>query len=127
MSVFTPYDQKYNRKPDFTVDYEYIHDQSDYVMKMSQGMRSDFCYEEDAKNGPSHMIWPEFLDNNGNVILDTETPIPDQGKAHMWVIVDEKRDYHRKRLCLGMKGYLMVGSHRIANVVVTDIAKKSTE
>ena len=40
------------------------------------------------------MIWPEFEDTNGNLITDTNLPVPKYGMARMWILVEEKITYH---------------------------------
>ena len=52
----------------------------EYVTTHSQGMRSDFCYE-DGHGILNHMIWPEFEDAKGNIVDYTETPIANRGRA----------------------------------------------
>ncbi|MEP5232196.1 MAG: hypothetical protein ABJQ78_12250 [Alloalcanivorax sp.] len=89
--------------------------------KPGQGMRVDFLYEGDSPQVEGvHMIWPEFLDDQGNVILDA-TPgiIAKRGKANMWVVDEARRPYHAERIRVGTKGVWWRGG-RIARVTVID-------
>ncbi|MDP5191978.1 hypothetical protein, partial [Rheinheimera baltica] len=84
--------------------------------------RVDFLYDgDDPQIEGVHMIWPEILDENGKVIPDT-TPgnIPPKGYANMWVLSDERREYHRKRLKIGTKGTWWRGG-RVAYVTVVQV------
>ncbi len=80
MTEFISYEKRFSRECDFVVEYEYIFDQEGYVTTHSQGMRSDFCYE-DGHGILNHMIWPEFEDAKGNIVDYTETPIANRGRA----------------------------------------------
>ncbi len=59
------------------------------------------------------MIWPEFEDENG-IALSELTVIPDAGEASMWIVSLEMRSYHRNRIRIGVKGFFVCGSQRIA-------------
>lgn len=117
--IYVPYGEISGRLPDFEVSYEFFPD----VNIVFQGVRCDFLYEEDdPKKDGVHMIWPEFLDNEGNVILDKSIPINRLGKATMWIGMHESRvKYHRSRLKIGTKGYWVAGSRKLAKVTVTKI------
>jgi len=121
MSHFESYEKRFGRKCDFIVEYDFILDQEDYVVTLSQGMRSDFCYEKDYRPGPVYMIWPEFESENGEVIDDTEVEVSDHGRARMWVMLEEQRPMHKDRLTLGLKGYFVAGSHKIVEAKVVEI------
>ncbi|MDO6526753.1 hypothetical protein Q4519_13765 [Motilimonas sp. 1_MG-2023] len=89
--------------------------------KPAQGMRVDFLYEGDNPQVEGvHMIWPELLDENCDVILDT-TPgyIAKRGKANMWVVDETRRPYHAERIKVGSKGTWWRGG-RIARLTVID-------
>lgn len=121
MSKHVPYEEEFNRKHDFVVEYEFIDDQEDYTTSLCQGMRSDFCYEEDYGVKSIYMIWPEFEDEEGHIILDTKTPIKKNGRARMWIMEEEKKDAHKERLKVGQIGFLVGGSHKIASVKVVEV------
>jgi hypothetical protein len=69
------------------VEYTWNPDEELEMCKRIQGMRSDFLYEGDnpATEG-IHMIWPEFLDNEGKVILQRSAEVGKNGYANMWII-----------------------------------------
>ena len=122
MSVHSPYELAKDRGPDFIVEYEI--DLCDELKdaKPGQGMRVDFLYDGDSPSVEGvHMIWPEILDKNGSVQIDT-TPgaIRKNGYANMWVVNEDMRSYHKERVKVGTKGTWWRGG-RIANVKVIQI------
>ena len=86
-------------------------------------MRSDFLYEgDDPQIDGIHMIWPEFLDKESKVILDKNCKPEAEGLALMWIASNESRQkFHIHRIEVGVKGYWVVGSNKLAEVVVTKI------
>jgi hypothetical protein len=67
------------------------------------------------------MIWPEFQDENGNVITRTDSVVAREGIARMWIINPQTRPLHRDKIKLGLKGYFMEGSRRVAGCEVVEI------
>lgn len=123
--VHVPYSEVRNEEPDFEVRYLLDPEPALAVANPGQGMRSDFLYAGDdpAVEG-IHMIWPEFLDEEGNVICDKNIEPAKTGNAYMWIGPDEKvRSYHRARLKVGTHGYWVVGSKRLAKVEVTRLIR----
>jgi hypothetical protein len=123
MHIHTPYFEKTGRLPDFEVEYEFDIDPELGLIKPAQGMRCDFLYEgDDPSIDGIHMIWPELLDQDGNVILDKNIEPPKLGKATMWIGIPEtKEKIHRARIKVGTKGYWVIGSKVLAKVRVTKI------
>ncbi|WP_444957074.1 hypothetical protein [Microbulbifer sp. ZKSA002] len=122
MKVHIPYEERSGRNPDFVVKYKIDLSEENKNAKPGQGMRVDFLYDgDDPQVEGIHMIWPEILDEDGRVIRDT-TPgnIPNEGFANMWILSEERREYHHKRLKIGTKGTWWRGG-RIANVTVVQI------
>ncbi|WP_445357916.1 hypothetical protein [Microbulbifer sp. ANSA005] len=122
MKAHIPYEERSGRKPDFVVKYKIDLSEENKNVKPGQGMRVDFLYDgDDPQVEGIHMIWPEILDEDGRVIRDT-TPgyIPNEGFANMWILSEERREYHHKRLKIGTKGTWWRGG-RIANVTVVQI------
>lgn len=121
MSHHTPYQDRLKRNPDFVVEYEI--DLCDELKdaKPGQAMRVDFLYEGDNPEVEGvHMIWPELLDEHGNIILDaTPGKIAKRGNANMWVVDETRRPYHAERIKVGTKGVWWRGG-RIARVTVID-------
>jgi hypothetical protein len=119
MKEHTPYQFNLKRAPDFIVEYEIDLCEALKAAKPNQGMRVDFLYEgDDPQHDGVHMIWPEILDENGEIVLDT-TPgtIAQKGKANMWIVDDTRRPYHADRIQVGTKGIWSRGG-RIAHVTV---------
>ncbi|WP_444898165.1 hypothetical protein [Microbulbifer sp. SSSA005] len=122
MKAHIPYEERSGRKPDFVVRYMIDLSEENKNAKPGQGMRVDFLYNgDDPQVEGIHMIWPEILDEDGRVIRDT-TPgnIPNEGFANMWILSEDRREYHHKRLKIGTKGTWWRGG-RIANVTVVQI------
>lgn len=87
-----------------------------------QGYRSDFWYDY-KKHTPAHlfMIWPEFEDDEGNVITEDDKPVPASGTARMWIIGASIREYHKNKIQEGLKGYFMEGARRVAECEVVEL------
>ena len=84
-----------------------------------QNYRSDWLYEGDDISDGIYMIWPIFLDGNGNFI-DAESQVPMEGTAQMYIVNEElRKSFHAKRLRPGVRGYFMEGPNRVAEAVVT--------
>lgn len=118
----TPYEVRSGRKADFIVKYEIDLAEEIKSAKPNQGMRVDFLYDgDDPSVDGVHMIWPEILDESGKVIRDT-TPgnISLKGYANMWVVDDDRREYHHQRITVGTKGTWWRGG-RIAYVKVVQV------
>jgi hypothetical protein len=118
------YEVRLKHPPDFRVSYRF-YDESEGGTKFTpgQGYRSDFWYYHEEQPNPNsiYMIWPEFEDEQGNVITDTEKRVNSVGTARMWVIVPKMRQMHRDRIRVGVKGYFMEGSRRVAECEVIEI------
>lgn len=118
-----PYETKLGHPADFRVKYTfYSKDEGGREKLPFQGIRSDFWYDHDSHevNG-LFMIWPEFEDQFGNVILDNKLPVPKDGTALMWIINAERRIYHRNKIKVGTKGYFREGSTTTAVCEVIEI------
>jgi hypothetical protein len=117
------YEVRLKHPPDFRVSYRF-YDESEGGRKTTpgQGYRSDFWYyHEEQPNHSIYMIWPEFEDQKGNVITDTEERVKTTGTARMWVIIPKMRQMHRDKITIGLKGYFMEGSRRVAECEVIEI------
>lgn len=92
------------------------------IHALTLGMRVDFLYDgDDPQVEGVHMIWPEILDEHGKVVRDLNpSNIPKKGYANMWVLMEERREYHHKRLKVGTKGIWWRGG-RVAYVTVVQI------
>lgn len=113
-----------NHSEDFRVEYEFLKKENgELIHKPFQGMRSDFLYADDDINEVGiYMIHPEFEDSNGEVITDLSQQINPVGTAKMWVLIDEMRKkIHCEKATVGVEGYFMSGSKRIAKVKIIEI------
>jgi hypothetical protein len=72
------------------------------------------------------MIWPEFKDSNGEVILQTNCSVPEIGTARMWIIIPERRVYHVEKIKPGLIGYFMEGTMKIGECKVIEIIGLTT-
>lgn len=118
-----PYENRLGHPADFRVKYTfYDKEQGGRQLRPYQGHRSDFCYEHDPYTiGTTFMIWPEFEDESGNVILDNTVSVPQTGTALMWVINTERRIYHRDKIKVGTIGYFKEGVMKTARCEVIEI------
>jgi len=126
MDEHIPYGKDNDRGPDFIVEYEIDLAEEIKDAKPGQGMRVDFLYEgDDPQVEGIHMIWPEILDEQGHVLLDN-TPgiINKKGFANMWILSEDRREYHRNRIKIGTKGTWWRGG-RVAHVTVIQICSLS--
>jgi hypothetical protein len=119
----SPYETRLGRRPDFRVKYKFLpENQGGRHSLPYQGIRSDFWYEHpDHKKGMLFMIWPEFEDERGEVILDNTIPVPAAGTARMWIITEEFISYHRGRIKIGTIGYFKEGSRTTGECQVLEL------
>lgn len=122
MAAHIPYEQLVKHKSDFRVSYRFYSKEEGGRERMPyQGYRCDFWYEHEAnKENSVFMIWPEFEDVNGDVILDTGLPVNSSGTARMLIINDEMRSYHLGKIKTGMTGYFIEGK-KVAECKVIEI------
>lgn len=110
--MHTPYQERLNRPPDFEVTCSiFTKEESGRHSLPFQGIRWDFMY--DAKPKTLHMIWPEFLDSEGNVILINTLPVPQYGRAFMWIIDDKMRHLHKVRIEIGTRSFFMEAIRKV--------------
>jgi hypothetical protein len=114
---WTPVEKINNRKPDFKVRYRFFsHDEGGRIQTPYQGYRSDLHYEgEDIKTHGIYMVWPEFLNADGSVLLERETNVSASGEANMWILCyDKMKEYHRAEAIPGRKCWFMEGARKVA-------------
>jgi len=119
-----PYDSKFGFQSDFKVRYRFYGEQEGGRKSLPfQGYRSDFWYFHKEQPNPNsiYMIWPEFEDENGNVITQSDNPISGTGVARMWIINPATRPFHRDKITVGLKSYFMEGSRRVAECEVIEL------
>lgn len=119
----TPYSVKAGREYSFKVKY-YFYPYSEGGRKQVpfQGYRSDFWYigfEEPEKG--VYMIWPEFEDEVGEVILDNSKSLNAIGVARMFIVSESYVAFHKERIFIGTKGYFMEGLRKVAECEVIEL------
>jgi len=83
-----------------------------------QGIGSDFWYDHgDNNENQFFMIWPEFEDSDGEIILENDRPVPQEGTARMSIIVPERRSLHYWHIKKGLLGYSEKVQQRQPNAV----------
>jgi hypothetical protein len=108
--------------PDFAVRYRFFTaEEGGLVGAPRQHIRWDFLYQgDDPERDGIYMIWPEFLDRAGNVLPDG--PVPYEGVAHMFILNPDMREQvHRRRMAVGVRGYFVEGSKRVAECEVMEL------
>ncbi len=122
--MHTPYITKLGNNADFRVSYHFLDvSEGGREYTPNQGYRSDLYYdhEEHRNSNQIFMIWPEFEDEKGNIILDTITPIPKIGSARMWILFPEMRSYHKNKIHVGLPCFFMEGSKSVAECLVIEL------
>lgn len=118
------YEVSAKKQPDFEVNYRFYVESEGGRKSGSplQHYRCDWAYEsDDVSRSGVFMIYPEFLDANGEVIQD-KVRVPISGRATMWILnPDLRREVHRVRIAEGTRGYFMEGGRRVAEAVVTKV------
>lgn len=125
MTRHKPYHEGFGHPHDFVVEYRFLSEGEGgrQVGPPFQGYRSDFWYEQDNQaTNQLFMIWPEFLDEDGNVIIETDKIVAVTGKARMWIVNENMRAFHQQRIKIGMTGYFMEGPNKVAVCKVTEIS-----
>ncbi len=117
------YEQGLKHRPDFRVKYRfYSKEEGGREIIPYQGYRSDFWYPHDEhKPNNIFMIRPEFEDGNGNVILEDDKSVPQEGFARMWIVIPQLREYHKNKIKLGTKGFFKEGGRSTAECEITEI------
>jgi hypothetical protein len=119
--IHQPYEELWGHMEDFIVKYKfYSPEEGGRKTVPHQGIRSDFWYEcNDHDTDSLYMIYPQFQDING--IMIPSGVVEKEGIAKMWILSEELRPYHQKRIKLGTVGYFMEGSRRTARCKVIEI------
>jgi hypothetical protein len=120
-----PYEEILGHKADFRIKYKfYSPGEGGRKTIPFQGIRSDFFYDHIDHNHKENwifMIWPEFEDENGSVILNDNVSVPKEGTARMWIIANENRAYHCERIKVGTLGHFQEGDRRTGECEVIQI------
>jgi hypothetical protein len=127
--MYKSYEEAFHHKADFRVKYEF-YDVSQRGNKSTpfQGYRSDFWYYHEDQPNPNsvYMIYPEFEDENLNVITDTTQSVPVSGTARMWIAFSKMRSYHKDKIKVGLQGFFLEGGKRVAECTVIEIISLDT-
>ena len=67
------------------------------------------------------MIYLEFEDREGNVITETDLPLPEVGTARMWILKKDFKNYHKSKLKIGTKGYFIEGARKVGECIVIEL------
>lgn len=121
--MHTPYHIRLGHRPDFKVRYRfYTKEEGGRSTPPYQGYRSDFWYShpEHGKN-ELFMIYPEFENSAGEVILQNDCSVPAFGTARMWITVPPRRSYHYDKIKPGLICYFMEGGIKVAECEVLEI------
>ena len=121
--MHTPYENMLGHKCDFRVKYRFFTTEEGGRRSLPyQGIRSDFWYDRgDNKPDQMFMIWPEFENSAGDVILQNDRPVPQIGTARMWIIVPERRPLHYKFIKEGLLGNFREGAMKTAECYVIEV------
>jgi hypothetical protein len=122
--MFLPYNSRFKHEADFRVAYRFFSPQEGGRQTLPyQGYRSDFWYEQpaNADTNKLFMIYPEFEDEKGGIIMDADVAVLQNGYARMWILNPPMRSYHLDKIKVGVKGYFMEGSRRVAECEVIEI------
>ena len=87
------------------------------------GIRWDFAYEAGQPSDVVFMIWPDFIDDQGNSLpVDEPLPFDVELPARMTVINDEFRSQvHREKIVVGTRFNCCEGPRHVAEGRVTKI------
>ena len=103
------YETRLRHRADFRVKYNFRSEENGGRKQLPyQGLRCDFLYT-DGQQYKTYMIWPEFEDKNGEIILEDNVPVNKEGKALMWIINPMMRVIHQKNIKVGLKCFFQEG------------------
>jgi hypothetical protein len=88
------------------------------------GIRWDFVYADEEPADGLYMIWPDFVDDNGDSLpADAILPVDASLPARMVVVNDEMREKHRSKIRVGGRFYCCEGPKRVAEGRVTKVTE----
>lgn len=113
------YEEILHHPPDFRVKYRFLtQDEGGRQHLPIQGYRSDFRF---SNVEGKFMIFPEFEDEHGNLILEKDKPVPASGTARMWVAIPERRVFHASHVHVGQKAFFVEGPGHVAECEVLEV------
>lgn len=117
--MLTPHSNIQDMSPDFRIGYRfYTEGEGGRKTMPHQGYRSDFMYADDDDS--VFMIWPCFEKSDGS-IYESYKAINETGTAVMHIVNDKSREYHKDKIRVGVKGYLVEGKRRVAVCEVLEV------
>ncbi|MCC8411059.1 hypothetical protein LJ707_19115 [Mucilaginibacter sp. UR6-1] len=117
--MHTPYQERLSRLPNIRVKYRFKSEAEGGRKSLPyQGIRFDFSYDE---SNNLYIIYPEFEDENGYIILKDNIPVPCVGTALMWIINPESIPFHQEKIQIGTKGFFREGDNIIAECEVIEV------
>lgn len=122
MDTLSTYEHLFERCCDFVVSYRFFSPEEGgrKTGLPTQGYKPNFMYNEHPSSGKHYMIFPEFIDENNEIILEGAY-VAKTGKANMWIVNPEFIQYHKEKIKIGVKGYFMEGGKKIAECEVIAI------
>ena len=88
-----------------------------------QGYRCDWVYADFEADEPRQvwMIWPIFIDDNGQFVPESAR-VNLEGTAHMMIVNEDLRQtVHKDRIRPGVKGFFVEGPIKVAEAIVTRV------
>lgn len=87
-----PYQQRSDDLPYFKIKYKfYSYENRGRKILPFQGIRSAFSYNDNEFENSELDIFPEFLDDEGKVITESNIPVNEEGYVFMWILRPEMR------------------------------------
>jgi len=116
------YEKRLKHKADFRVKYKFRSPENGgrQTGEPYQGIRSDFSFFGENER-TLYMIWPEFEDSKGNLILENDCSVPNSGTARMWIINNEMRPHHYDKIEIGTIGFFREGGTFSADCEVIEV------
>lgn len=107
------------KQPDFAAQLNPIPQPKNGIRSfLVQGIKLDFMYEEDENR--AWMIYYALLNSEGN-LLSHRITCEQEVKAYFRILNPQLRPIHKQRIKLGIRFYVVVGSHKVAEGVVTQV------
>lgn len=107
------------KQPDFAAQLNPIPQPTTGIRSLLvQGIKLDFMYEEDENR--AWMIYYALLNSKGN-LLSHRTVCEQQVNAYFRILNPQLRPIHKQRIKVGIRFYVVAGSYKVAEGVVTEV------
>lgn len=109
------------RPPDFVATVDFLSPEiGGRKTQPRQGYRPDIRYDGDTSD-EAWMVWPRFLDVNGNELANGEE-VPKHVRANFYIVNEQlRKDVHLNRLQVNVRFGLVEGQRYVASCVVTEL------